>query len=55
MFYKNGIWGKALKTIFGVVALLTFAGGLVSCDVGGGGDEGGEETEQGEENEEDDD
>jgi len=55
MFYKTGISGKALKAIFGVCALLTFAGGLVSCNVGGGGDEGGEETEQGEENEEDDD
>jgi len=55
MFYKTGISGKALKAIFGVFALLTFAGGLVSCNVGGGGDEGGEETEQGEENEEDDD
>ncbi len=53
MLYKNGIWGKALKAILGVVALFTVAGGLVSCDVGG---EEGEETEQlGEENEEDDD
>ena len=48
MLYKNGIWGKALKAIFGVVALLTVAGGLVSCDIGGGDDEGGEGTEQGE-------
>lgn len=47
MFYKNGLWGKALKAIFGVVALLTVSGGLVSCDIGGD-DDGGEGTEQGE-------
>ena len=48
MLYKNGFWGKALKAIFGIVALFTVAGGLVSCDIGGEGEEG-EETEQGEE------
>lgn len=54
MLYKNGIFGKALKATFGVVALLSVTGGLVSCDIGG--EEGGEDTEQqGEENEEDDD
>ncbi|MBW4639039.1 MAG: hypothetical protein KME05_12530 [Gloeocapsa sp. UFS-A4-WI-NPMV-4B04] len=55
MLYKNGLWGKALKAIFGVVALLTVSGGLVSCDIGGEGEEGeeGEETEQGEEDDDD--
>lgn len=48
MLYKNGLWGKALKAIFGVFALLIVSGGLVSCDIGGEGEEG-EETEQGEE------
>lgn len=58
MLYKNGIWGKALKAIFGVVALSTVSGGLVSCDIGGGGDDNDNETEQqnrGEENDDDDD
>lgn len=55
MLYKNGIWGKALKAIFGVVALSTVAGGLVSCDIGGGDDEGGDETEQQNGGEDDDD
>ena len=50
MLYKNGIWGKVLKAIFGIVALLSVAGGLASCDIGGE-EEGGEDTEQ----EEDDD
>ena len=54
MLYKNGIWGKALKAIFGAVALLSVTGGLVSCNVGGE-DEDRENTEQqGEEDEEDD-
>ena len=56
MLYKNGIWGKALKAIFGVVALSTVAGGLVSCDIGG--DEGGEDIEEqrgGNEDDDDDD
>lgn len=52
MLYKTGLWGKALKAIFGVVALLTVSGGLVSCDIGGEGEEG-EETEQGEEDDDD--
>ncbi len=53
MVYQNRIWGKALKAIFGIVALLSVTGGLVSCDIGG--EEGGEDTEeQGEEDEEDD-
>lgn len=51
MFYRNGIWGKVLKAIFGVVALLSVTGGLISCDVGG--EEDGEETEE-QEGEEDD-
>lgn len=55
MLDKNKIFGRALKATFGVVALLSVTGGLVSCDVGGE-EEGGEDTEQqGEENEEDND
>ena len=55
MLAKNRIFGKALKATFGVVALLSVTGGLVSCDVGGE-EEGGDDTEQqGEENKEDDD
>jgi hypothetical protein len=51
MLYKNRIFGKALKATFGVVALLSVTGGLVSCDVGGE-ESGGDDTEQqGEENE----
>lgn len=53
MLYKNGTWGKALKAIFGVVALSTVAGGLVSCDIGGGDDDNDNETEQQNSGEED--
>lgn len=56
MFYKNGIWGKTLKAILGVAALVTVSGGLVSCDIGG--DEGGEDIEEqrgGNEDDDDDD
>lgn len=46
---KNWNFGKAIRAILGAVALLTVAGGLVSCDFGGG-EPGGETEEQTEDN-----
>lgn len=51
MFNKNGNLGKAIRAFLGAVALLIVAGGLVSCDFGGGEPDNETEQQRNEDNE----